>query len=539
MNKKDAQELDELFSFFNEIQGERGKADLYKIPQPDLTGFEQKLSTPQAHIYNSEQQANLYLGGQGSGKTFIGGGISGKHVFNDPHVRGMICANTYMQLNDSTLFRIREVWKSEFNWIEYDQFKNPDGVYIVGKVPPSSFNTSNHNYDRYNNIISFKNGKVIFFGSLDNYKAIDGKEVAWAILDETKDTRQAAVKEVILGRLRQIGLKDNKGEDFNPLYLLTSPAKTEWLNDWFNLDTHEDQINNSIFSETDFFTIDEENRRVVIASAFHNKKNLSSNFLENQKANLDSNLVDMLIYGHPFAKSGGEFYKGFDRKKHTGKPSYNPELALHVSLDFNVSPYITMTIDQITGKHCSQIDEITLESPRNNTKALCLEFIKRYPGHSSGLFVYGDPSGRRKDTRSEKGHNDYKIVEKELARFKPRFRVAKKAPSIVMLGNFINQILEHNEQGISLLFNAEKCKKTIADFSYLKEAADGTKHKQKETKNGVTYEKYGHTSDAKGYFIAEAFKEEYRNYQRGRQQDKKQKGKAPWKMGKFNKNNRR
>ena len=42
--------------------------------------------------------------------------------------------------------------------------------------------------------------------SLDNWKAIDGRTISWALLDETKDTPEAAVKEVIISRLRKIGL---------------------------------------------------------------------------------------------------------------------------------------------------------------------------------------------------------------------------------------------------------------------------------------------------------------------------------------------
>lgn len=190
---------------------------------------------------------------------------------------------------------------------------------------------------------------------------------------------------------------------------------------------------------------------------------------------------------------GGEFYKCFKFSKHIKQLSYNKELALHISFDFNVNPYMTCLIYQIEGKQIKQIDEFCLEHPRNSTKAICLEFIKKYQNHTSGLFVYGDPSGRRKDTRSESGFNDYKIIESILRAYRPALRVSNKAPSVVMRGNFINLIFESNFDEIEILID-NNCKNTINDLVYLKEDSDGKKKKEmvKNKNTGVSYEKYGH-----------------------------------------------
>ena len=52
-------------------------------------------------------------------------------------------------------------------------------------------------------------------------------------------------------------------------------------------------------------------------------------------------------------------------------------------------------------------DEVCLESPRNNLRYLCAEFKKRFKGHVAGLFVYGDATSRKQDTKLEKGYNFY------------------------------------------------------------------------------------------------------------------------------------
>lgn len=224
-------------------------------------------------------------------------------------------------------------------------------------------------------------------------------------------------------------------------------------------------------------------------------------------------------------QSGGNFYKlfvysknGIQNKIINGKPElYNPAIALHVSFDFNVNPYMTCTIWQIVGKKAIQIDEICLPSPNNSTTAVCRELVRRYHGHVGGLFYYGDPAGRHEDTRSEKGFNDYVIISKELQPFiRPGERVLKVAPPVIMRGNFINTVFQSGYEGIDLYIGFN-CTKSIGDYLYLKEASDGTKAKEKvrSEETGVSYEKYGHTSDANDYFICYVFSGEFAMYQRG------------------------
>lgn len=226
-------------------------------------------------------------------------------------------------------------------------------------------------------------------------------------------------------------------------------------------------------------------------------------------------------------QAGGEFYKEFRVALHVkdvlkiegfnynSKP-YNPNVALHVSFDFNVNPYMTCTIWQIIGKRAIQIAEICLKSPSNTTKAVCNEIKRLYNGHQAGMFVYGDPNGKKEDTRSEKGFNDYTIIRSELSIFKPTLKIQSAAPSVVMRGNFINTVFSSEFDGLEITIDS-KCVNSIADYLYLKEDSDGTKLKEKakDVGTGSTYEKYGHTSDANDYLYTSAFAAEFEKYKRG------------------------
>lgn len=215
--------------------------------------------------------------------------------------------------------------------------------------------------------------------------------------------------------------------------------------------------------------------------------------------------------------TGGEFYKCFDQSKHIGATTYAPADALHISFDENVNPYITLTIYQIKGNHVKQIDEICLETPRNTLRDLCNEFQRKYQSHTAGLFVYGDATSRKADVKLEKGYDFYKLIRNYLESYKPLFRVPKSNPAVVMRGNFINTALEGFE-GIKITIG-DNCKNSIADFTNVKEAPDGTKAKLKvrDSETKVSYEQFGHCSDTFDYLLCEAFKNLFTLYQNGRQ----------------------
>jgi hypothetical protein len=479
-------------------------------------------------IVASTQQANLFLAGQGSGKTFTMGCLSSVFISKFPKVKGLIAANTNDQLNRSTMYRIRECWKEFFGLSEWTR-SNKKGQYVVGCTPPPHFDTSNHNYEHYHNIISFEWGSVIFIGSLENYKALDGLEVGWCLLDETKDTRKEAITEVIVGRLRQSGIyvyngkvcDDKKGIPFNPFYVFTSPAKVPWLNEYFGLDKFDGEIQKYIYSPPDYFKKSFENKFVVISSTYLNKKNIPANYIQNQENNLPKHLHGMLIFGDPFSKAGGEFMKYFERKKHVGniKKSYNNEEVLHLTFDFNSVPYITCDIFQIIeGVNCLKkiylIEEICLKNPKNSSPALADEIIKKYKNHIGRVHLYGDPAGNHanKNTNTIEKKSDFDILEGKLKQeFRVRKCVAKAAPSVSNSADFLNSILEKNDQNLSLLID-EEAVETIADFTYCKEDENGGMEKKRirDEQTGVMYEPRGHNLDAIRYFICEAFKNEYK-----------------------------
>jgi hypothetical protein len=463
------------------------------------------------------------MGGVGSGKTFILGIRALKYITKFPHMIGLIGANTYQQLTKSTLKRCFDVWK-EFGMI--------NGVhYVVDRIPPDNWPKLHVKLKSYDNTICFNNGCVVFIASLDNYKAIDGTEIGWAELDETKDTKEEAVKEVIVARLRQPGmwvtpdgrLVDHDGKDYrshNPLAIFTSPAKVLWLNEWFRMPEYYEEIAIKIYSKDEYFCKELDGRLFVICSTYHNEINLPSGYIEQLKKDYtgNSHLVDMLIFGSPIAKSGGEFYHQFDRLKHIGPVKYDPFEPIHISFDFNVVPYISAIVSQIKWDDeknvyvVQTIKEYALEAPRNNSEdlsnAILLDFIK----HKSGAFIYGDATGKNRQTVSKEFRHNYEVIEHILKPllFSESNRVTRRNPALVKRRDFANKMFAEGYD-IRLIFDPS-CKRLITDFEFVKEAPDGGKLKEmtKDSNTGESYQKLAHHSDCWDYLICSAF-EDYFN----------------------------
>jgi hypothetical protein len=208
--------------------------------------------------------------------------------------------------------------------------------------------------------------------------------------------------------------------------------------------------------------------------------------------------------------TGAEYFKLFRQSKNTGITTYNPDKPLLVSFDFNVNPYVSCSVWQVSGTNAYMLEEVTLKSPRNTTRAVCKELLDMYPNHQTGVFVFGDPAGKARDTRTESGGNDYSIIQRELAEWRPQFKIQNKAPSLNMSGQFINECFAMDSP-VKITIGSH-CKLMIQDLLYLKEDAEGgtLKEKIKDTVTGITYEKYGHLSDGLRYFITSAYADQYK-----------------------------
>lgn len=228
-----------------------------------------------------------------------------------------------------------------------------------------------------------------------------------------------------------------------------------------------------------------------------------------------------------FRRTGGGFWKCFDETVHVLDLPLTP-VPIHISVDNNVMPYITITIWQLDmiGKWVKQVKELMCEHPYNTATKSAAELVKwlQRIDYQDVVFIYGDPSANSRTTVDDDGKSFFDKFISELQKsFRVTNRIKKSHSRVAILGEFINEVYESNFMGWHIGIDTN-CRKSIEDYSMVKEDSDGTILKKrvtdKETKQ--SYEKYGHASDSKKDFISVILEKEFITFtnRRGKPQAK-------------------
>lgn len=216
-------------------------------------------------------------------------------------------------------------------------------------------------------------------------------------------------------------------------------------------------------------------------------------------------------------RTGSEFFGSFNRGKHSGEYKYNTSLPIHLSIDCNVLPYISVTYwqaDLAINKTLRQIDETCAESPNNTARKSAKLVAKRLNEmmYQDKIYLHGDVSTRASNTIDENNRSflDLFISTLEKEGFDVVDCIGKKNPSVSMSGEFINAIFEEQLPGINISIS-ENCNVSIEDYMSVQKDANGailkTKVKNKTTLQ--TYEEHGHLSDTFRYAVCDILKDEF------------------------------
>lgn len=517
--------------------------------------LEVELSDPQMVVLSSIASITLDMAGQGGGKSRNIGYDTGMMIQEFPRAKGFIGANTQTQLSQSTLSEVFATWEAIYGFSQYEKVSNPTGTFVVDRRPPPHFKR-NYTLRDYRGTISFWNGALIFIGSLENYSAHDGKQFAWAHLDETKDTVEDAVTKVILGRLRQYGLwydkagnlywdevKEHEAENiagglqaFNPLKIHTSPAEgvAPWINKMFSLGKFQKEIKRKCEARgADFFHKEFDGKCAVIYSAYHNEKNLPPGHLQQKAKNLNNpDLAFMLIDAYPFSKTGGECYPAFNRDAHVRKVTRIKGHTVLQSWDFNVLPHMTCLCctvrEVIRYKNAvgTKFDEPAYglmpvfvtqvlwykeycpEPPVSSVEQVGLLFKEDHDPKDTEVEYYGDSQGLNR-IEGLGSTTRFTWVEEAMEAYLHAYSKKVKNPNVGPHSRIklVNDILAGLYEDIEMYFDTDMTH-TIEDFESVKIGPQG-KHKPrpKDKDTGASFEKVGHETDCVEYCVSELFKD--------------------------------
>ena len=379
------------------------------------------------------------------------------------------------------------------------------------KIKPVNFVKNN---DKDVHTVTFKNNsQIIFFG--ENYERDKefnrwrGLEVNGFLLEEINELQEKGYFKAVerCGSYVIPATKNNPNpKQPNPIIMATCNPTYGWVKNRFY-----DRWKNKTLSP----------RELYISSKIFDNPYISEKYKEQLKK-LPQYEYEVFVNGNweVQLKTGNEFFKKFELDIHV-KPIEKENAVYHISMDDNVFPYISITIWQIKKINdlyrVIQVDEICAEDPKNTATAAG-RTVKEYltlQNNKETVYVYGDPSTKKRNTIDDDKKTFYdKFIDEIKKKHKIQDKMFRKAPSVSLTGDFINDIYEGNIDNIEIVIG-ENCKKSISDYIDTKQDKDGTvlKIRTKDPKTEISYEKNGHLSDTKRYFIVKAFENEFRKWQ--------------------------
>jgi phage terminase large subunit len=372
-------------------------------------------------------------------------------------------------------------------------------------------------------VINFENGSCIILKEMADipsdptFSRFGSSEYSCAFVDEVDQISKKAV-EVLSSRLRwKVSEYGTKGR----LLMSTNPS-INWVRDRFVMD--DDGQPPKL----------KEYEKYIPFSVFDNpNKEFRRNYIEQLERLTDQAERERLLYGNWDYVNANEavFYDGFDGRKNLVKnlfeDKYDPNAALYLTFDFNIFPYLSCMAAQAfpnkDGKGgVIRIYKEILGKPKeknNRTIKTAQLAAREFKDHNGVIFITGDPSGIREDTRSEQGQNDFSQILRGMRDEgkSGKLKLIKKAPSVSLRGEWLNIILAGNSpDGWSIEIDLN-CRVLTKDFVYGLAAEDGGKDKKKVTdlETGVRYEKYHHMSDAFDYLVLAIMKKQYYIHKKG------------------------
>lgn len=225
-------------------------------------------------------------------------------------------------------------------------------------------------------------------------------------------------------------------------------------------------------------------------------------------------------------RTGSEFFSSFNRGRHTRKLCYDPSLPIHISVDSNVLPYISVTYWQVStdGGYCiRQIGETCASTPDNTVRKSARLVAARLKELSpEKVYMHGDASTRAANNIDDEKRSFLDLFIDTLHKEGVEVEdcVSRKNPSVPMSGEFINAIFDGILPGLEIIID-EGCKTSIEDYMSVQKDVNGAILKTK-VKNKITmqtYEEHGHLSDTFRYVCCDVLREQFLSFSNRRKRN--------------------
>lgn len=368
-----------------------------------------------------------------------------RHAYVNRGRQGVLAAPTFPMLRDATLTSLR----STLDRLDVSfELRKADGELLITA-----------------------SGATVLLRSLEEPERLRGTNLAWFAIDELSYTREEAWLRL------EARLRDPKAATLSGFGVWT-PQGHDWVYQRF--------IKAPIAGYACVRALPFENQYVL---------EKTPDYYERLEHSYDPRFYQQEVLGEYVNSRADRVYHCFDPAVHIARQAYNPAKPLLWALDFNVAPMSSVLVQRDRDR-VVVFDEIVLD--RATTEEACQEFENRYKGHSAGVEIYGDASGRNMHTT---GTSDYTMLQTFLYRtgFKNvKVRVPTHNPPVIDRVHKVNALLT-NALGEVRLQIDPRCKELIKDLEEVMfKPESGVVDKVRDPLRT-------HASDALGYVIWELF----------------------------------
>lgn len=345
-----------------------------------------KLTESQGDFFESKHRNSAFVGGYGSGKTFVGILKIVTEKLRLPGTNMAYYMPTYPLIRDVAFPRISEVF-DELG-IKYNLNKS-DKEFITD----------------YGSII---------MRSMDNPSLIVGYEVAYSIIDEADVLPKAKMEQAytkITARNRQ------KINEQNKLDFVSTPEGFSFLYDFF------------VKKSSD-------NKNLIHGSTYENRHNLPEDYIDSLIETYTENQLEAYLNGQFINLSSGNVYYVFDREIHHSSREIKEHDILHIGMDFNITN-MSAVVRVMDGNISTAVEEIT---GAYDTAEMIRIIKERFANYR--IVIYPDASSNARNTA---GVSDMQLLKE--ARFvvrsnksnpRVRDRVSVVNNSFEKLYSFVN-----------------------------------------------------------------------------------------------------
>lgn len=379
---------------------------------------------------NPKARTILYRAGNGAGKSTMGATMCyAMSILYPQKAVGLISANTYDQLRDSTLVSLIKFLLAHN--IPFSPWK--------GDIPATVRSIESRKGLEINGCWHFVRSADNFSGGESSAQSGRGLEVSHVWGDEWLRLPDDTVFNTVVTRTRIPGVPS--------IILMTSTINTSNPYNWgwqkFDDPDRPDAMKERFIS--------------IAGSSIENRHNLSDTYVEDMYLSMTKELFRIEVIGDYVATTEGKVFKYFNRDRHIQELQWVSNASKFISVDFNWSPACAI-VGQVVNNTMQVVKEFYLVDSDTFILSTAIADYLLQNGINE-VSVFGDASGTQHTANSQK--TNWQIVFEKLkeAGIRAKSGIPKANPSIIDSVNALNVAFMQDKTVID-----KSCKELAKDF---------------------------------------------------------------------------